>query len=318
MKVGTTFAPPRPYDLALTVRLLQRRPTNPVDRWEEGPEGGTYLRLVRTRRGLVLAGARQRGSKVELLVDRGATAPQVRTAAATLNQILGLELPAPDFRPLARLSPELGALAAKLAGMRPPRFADLHETVLHVVPFQQVSLDAGTAVTRRLIERFGTEASGIWAAPEPGRIASARLDTLRRCGLSTAKARTLRSAARLIADAKLTDALIESLPSQEALEVLQELPGIGPWSAGLILLRGFRRTDVFPSGDAGVAKALSPWFPAPTDLTRAVASLGETRGHLYFLALGSQLLARGLVRPRLLTLPLDSARDLESWSGPPG
>lgn len=36
------------------------------------------------------------------------------------------------------------------------------------------------------------------------------------------------------------------MTTDEAPRRLAELPGIGPWSAGLVLLRGLGRTDVFP------------------------------------------------------------------------
>ena len=36
------------------------------------------------------------------------------------------------------------------------------------------------------------------------------------------------------------------MTTSDALQTLVELPGIGPWSAGLVLLRGFGRLDVFP------------------------------------------------------------------------
>ena len=48
------------------------------------------------------------------------------------------------------------------------------------------------------------------------------------------------------------------MPSRQAQHALMELPGIGPWSAALVLLRGFGRLDVFPPGDVGAARGLGP------------------------------------------------------------
>jgi DNA-3-methyladenine glycosylase II len=87
-----------------------------------------------------------------------------------------------------------------------------------------------------------------------------------------------------------------------ALAELQTLPGIGPWSAGLVLLRGLRRMDVFPAGDVGAARNLPAllglsegWSPA--DASAFAARFGDRRGYLYFLGLGAQLLSRGLIAP---------------------
>ena len=46
------------------------------------------------------------------------------------------------------------------------------------------------------------------------------------------------------------------MSSAEALRVLTELSGIGPWSASLVLLRGLGRLDVFPPGDVGAQGGL--------------------------------------------------------------
>lgn len=74
--------------------------------------------------------------------------------------------------------------------------------------------------------------------------------------MSKAKAATLRHAASLIVAGTLNEDEIERLPSSEALRLLDDLPGIGPWTAGVILLRGFGRLDVFPHGDVGARHTL--------------------------------------------------------------
>ena len=84
------------------------------------------------------------------------------------------------------------------------------------------------------------------------------------------------------------------LPTAEAMVALQKLPGIGPWSAGLILLRGLRRMDVFPAGDSGAARSLTALHDLPEKLTPREADeiatrFGELRGYLYFLALGNRM-----------------------------
>jgi len=78
---------------------------------------------------------------------------------------------------------------------------------------------------------------------------------------------------------------------------LRELPGIGPWSAALVLLRGLGRLDVFPPGDVGAMRGLSALLRvgpgAPLD--RAIERFGDLRGYLYFYGLGSSLLKKGLI-----------------------
>jgi DNA-3-methyladenine glycosylase II len=94
---------------------------------------------------------------------------------------------------------------------------------------------------------------------------------------------------------------LQALPTAAALEALRALPGIGPWSASLILLRGLRRMDVFPEGDVGAARNLTALLGLPNVLTPAetsafAARFGDRRGYLYFLCLGGQLLSRRLMQ----------------------
>jgi hypothetical protein len=89
----------------------------------------------------------------------------------------------------------------------------------------------------------------------------------------------------------------ERLPTEEALRRLDDLPGIGPWTAGLVLLRGLGRMDVFPAGDVGVQRGLRRLLGAGASLAPLVERLGDRRGYLHFYSLGAQLLGLGLIRP---------------------
>ncbi len=83
---------------------------------------------------------------------------------------------------------------------------------------------------------------------------------------------------------------------------LMALPGIGPWSAGLIVLRGLRRLEVFPEGDVGALRNLGRLLgregsTGADDIRPAVARMGPLKGYLYFYALGWRLLHDGLITP---------------------
>src|ERR1051326_6999901 len=125
------------------------------------------------------------------------------------------------------------------------------------IPFQQVSLEARQSFVNRLVATFGKARGSLWLFPTPDTIATASIEDLRAAGLSTAKAMTLQHAASLIVAGSLNEADIDRLPSDEALRLLDDLPGIGPWTAGVVLLRGFGRLDVFPHGDVGARRTLS-------------------------------------------------------------
>ena len=291
-----------PFHLEATVRVLQRRATNLVDVWDEA----RYLRVLATRDGPALVEVTNRGTldvpDVRFEVLHGELGGAAHEAVArALRRVLGLDVdPAPLERLLAA-ERRLARVAAGLRGMRPPRFPGLFETFANVVPFQQLSLDSGVATVRRLVERFGEtlEHAGRChhAFPTARSFASARAPSLMKCGLSRAKADTLRGAARAIEAGEVTEEKLAALPSPEAIATLTALPGIGPWTARVILLRGLGRLDVLPPGDAGIARSLALLMGRPpgSSYERLVERFGDRRGYLYFCSLGGTLLQKGLI-----------------------
>ena len=234
-----------------------------------------------------------------------------RELAQTLRKVLCLDVDPIPMQRLVEADRKLRPTAVALRGMRPPRFAEWFETFANVVPFQQVSLDAGVAIVGRLVERFGTHLKQngrrFYAFPSAQAVAEARLETLRSCGLSSQKAEALRYLARAIESGELAEDTISGMSTNDALRALVDLPGLGPWSASLVLLRGFGRLDVFPPGDVGATRGLRKLMrlgPAAASLSRRVERFGAYRGYLYFYSLGSSLLGKGLIH----TAPRSVAR----------
>ncbi len=290
-----------PFHLEATVRVLQRRPANPIDMWERE----RYLRVLATGDGLALVEVKNQGTidnpDVRFSV-RGADPSTARVAelGRTLRKVLGLDVAPEPLQRLAEADRLLRPTALALRGMRPPRFAEFFEAFANVIPFQQVSLDAGVAIVGRLVERFGRcldqDGRRFRAFPTAQAIAEARLEALRKCGLSARKAESLRRVAREIESGTLSEQEISGMATSDALGILDELPGIGPWSASLVLLRGLGRLDVFPPGDVGATRGLGVLMERrPGALRRIMEGFGDRRGYLYFFALGGGLLAKGLV-----------------------
>jgi DNA-3-methyladenine glycosylase II len=292
-----------PFNLEATVRVLQRRPTNLIDVWEHQ----RYRRTVRIS-GQLLIEVANRGTidsphlRLSIL-PRDILSSERTEAARTTSEILGLGVDSSPCQRRAEASPTLRCTALALRGMRPPRYPDFFETFANVIPFQQLSLEAGMAAIKQLVQRFGDvlllDGRRYPVFPSAEVIADSRTASLRRCGLSARKSLALRSIAKAIASGVLTAREIDRLSSSEALERLVQLPGIGAWSAALVLLRGFGRLDVFPEADTGVESSLTTLMRlrSRTSLGRVAARFGECRGYLYYYGLASRLLSAGLIHP---------------------
>ena len=285
------------------MRVLQRRPSG-----HEIWESGRYLRVFTMTEGLVLTAVENRGPiglpdvRLSFLEGEPSAAAR-RSITRTMERMLGLGVdPGPLHAAAMRLK-SLRSAAVALRGMRPPRFATLFDTFANVVPFQQLSIEAGAAIVGRLVERFGErllhDGRSFLAFPTASAVATASVAELIACGLSRSKAESLRYLAHAVESGEVREEAIAELATQDALKFLIELPGIGPWSAAVVLLRGLGRLDVFPPGDSGAKRSLNELLNlrTPDSLPEVVESFGDYRGYLYLCGLGARLLAKGLIQP---------------------
>ncbi len=285
-----------PFDLRLTVGALRRLPSSQVYRFVNDElrflaplRDGHRLLAVRAHSGVLHCVA------LDGPLDRAHS----EEARALVGWMLGVERDLSPVMAIVRKDHVLGPLALRLAGMKPPRFASLWEAFCQIVPFQQVSLSAAISALNRLSQALGPQCDyageryvGI---PQPQTMLGADIAILRQCGLSAAKIQTLRRLAERALAGELEARDFMDLSDDEAIARLTAIPGIGPWSAHVALLRGLGRLSVFPSGDAGAIRSLREVYAQserPDDVAReTLARLGDWRGYLYFMLLGRRLLA---------------------------
>lgn len=284
-RVHLSLRPSPAVDFALTARVLRRSTRNAIDRVDDD---GTWTRVVVLSRGPALLRGRQQGR--QLAFDAApAGVEDGRAIERLVRRVFSLESDIAPFWRRVRREPRFAQLARRCPGLRPQRFSTLFEALANGICCQQLSLDSGLTRLGRLAERFGprtTDGARV-GPPDPDRVATAALSTLRHAGLSASRAAQLRDLARLPLDR--FEAELASLSDDEARTRLLELPGIGPWTADYVLLRGLGRLDVFPSGDVGAARTLGRILGRvvePPAAARIAARFAPLRGMLYFCMLG--------------------------------
>lgn len=285
-----------PYRLDLTVSVLRRLSSNVVD--VLSPEGH-YLRAIEGPTGLATVRVEQTDPGSLRVMITG-DAAEHRPILALIGRMLGTDRDVTPFERAAATLPWLGPLAARMLGVKPPRYASLWETFVNVVAFQQLSLPAATAIVRRLILAFGrsieSDGRSLVAFPSAQTVLAAEDGALRATGLSANKVATLRQAGEALASGGLSEARLEQLSSAEAATRLQQIKGIGPWTAAVILLRGLGRLDVFPLDDTSVARNLALVAGSTRlDVTEVLEALRPQQGMLYYHLLLARLEARGEV-----------------------
>jgi DNA-3-methyladenine glycosylase II len=90
-------------------------------------------------------------------------------------------------------------------------------------------------------------------------------------GLSETKLQRLRGVAEAALSGTLDAGRLRSLPRPQAFEELTAIPGIGPFSAELILLRGAGDPDYTPAAEPRLARAMAIAYdmkapPSATDI----------------------------------------------------
>ena len=80
---------------------------------------------------------------------------------------------------------------------------------------------------------------------------------LKSCGLSRQKVKGIKSLAKQTIDKSFKPRLISKMSDEEAIIYLSKLRQIGRWSAEMILLFTYNRSNIWPIQDIGLLRAIS-------------------------------------------------------------
>ncbi|WP_413801021.1 DNA-3-methyladenine glycosylase family protein [Streptomyces iranensis] len=178
-------------------------------------------------------------------------------ARAQLARILSLDVDGSGFPGLAAADPVVAGLMADYPGLRPVCFHSPYEAAAWAIIGHRIRMTQAAAIKARLAERHGRrvriEGRTRYAFPTPPALRA----ITRAPGLTEVKIERLHALAEA-ADAGELDAVrLRSMPVDDALAALRDLPGIGPFSAELILIRGAGHPDVLPRHEPRLHAAMA-------------------------------------------------------------
>ena len=178
------------------------------------------------------------------------------------------------LRALKKADPRL-APVMKVAGAVPLRRGEGgYRGIADIIVSQQLSKAAAASIWSRLAVAVDPVCpEGVLGASE---------ETLRSCGLSRGKIRTLQKLAEACHDGFDFDTLPD-LPAEEAIVAMTSLHGVGPWTAEVYLLFCVGHADIFPAGDVALQNAVGDAFdmaerPAEKALRDIAAAWSPWRG----------------------------------------
>ena len=115
---------------------------------------------------------------------------------------------------------------------------------------QQISVAAANSVFLKFKKKCKNKIN-------PKTVSKLSFNSLKSCGLSRLKVKGIQDLAKKILNKSFKPSLIKKMTDEEAIEYLSELRQIGRWSAEMILLFTFNRSNIWPLQDIGLLRAVS-------------------------------------------------------------
>ncbi len=244
-----------PYDAAEVLLFLGAHAVPGLEEWDgttfsrvlDLPHGPAVVRLSPAPDGAAAVVARLR---LTALRDLG-------TAVSRCRRMLDLDADPVAVDDVLGADPALAPLVRGAPGRRVPASPDAPELAVRAVLGQQVSVAGARTLTARVLVAAGIP------LPEPvGTLthtfprAESLVDAdLGAVGLTGARRRTVHALAAALADGAVP--LGVGADRDEAQGALLAVPGIGPWTAALVALRGLADPDVWLPGDLALRRSLA-------------------------------------------------------------
>jgi len=173
-------------------------------------------------------------------------------AAAQACRFLALDVDGRGWPQVGRRDPVIADAQARLPGLRPCGFHSPYEAAAWSVLAQRLRIVQAARLRAELIARHGEDG----AFPPPRALARPGLD------LPGRKSEYLRAVAEAALDGVLDGAALRALDPGEAVQRVQQVKGLGPFAAELVVVRGANAPDALPRHerrlDAGVTERYGP------------------------------------------------------------
>jgi DNA-3-methyladenine glycosylase II len=271
-----------PFDLAASARFLEG--FTPAGRQSFVDKGGGLRLAFPAAPSWRPIGAlvRQACPDGPVLLRLNAEPEDVQSAVGHVRRILSLDVDGTGFPALAERDRVIRELQAGLSGLRPVLFHSPYEAACWSILSQRVRMTQAAALKDQIARRVGVK---VVVPAGENELPGIQLDTFpaprRLLGLaqvplvSEVKNTRLLGIAEAAIEGQLDAAYLRSMPAEDALRELSKLPGIGPFSAELILLRGAGHPDVFATTEPRLHRAITAAYRLSSPSVRDLAQVAE-------------------------------------------
>jgi DNA-3-methyladenine glycosylase II len=262
--VKFTLTPDGPLDVSATLARYHIWGEDPANRVDVD----VLRRVLRDDGRLVPYEVRSEGSvehpRLEIHALGGGSARVTAAITQEVRALFGLDFDLVGFYRMAKADPVLVGLAERLYGLRPTLAPTAWEMLVGSICAQQVNLTFAFTLRARLVRRWGVRSAiggqSVWAFPEPGALARARVSALRALQFSRGKALAIGGVAQALDSGGLDPRRLAEARDAQIIEQLTALRGLGRWTADWFLARCLGRGAVCPAGDLAVRKAFAHYY----------------------------------------------------------
>ncbi len=149
---------------------------------------------------------------------------------------------------LTQKDPVLGKAIQTIGMIRRPMTPDLFEALVSSIVSQQIAKKAYFTVWSRINELTGT------ITPEI--IAGLDREVLKGCGLSYKKTDWIQTAAQMVKSGEISLEALPAMTDEEVTKTLVKLPGIGVWTAEMLMIFALGRPDILSYGDLAIRRGI--------------------------------------------------------------
>lgn len=142
----------------------------------------------------------------------------------------------------------LAAVIKELGPVRREVMPDLFEALIHAIVGQQITTKAQQTIWARMRAGLG--------AVTPQAIHTAREADLRAFGISFRKVAYMKAAAARALSGELDMEALRALPDDALCAELSRLPGVGVWTAEMLMTFSLQRPNVISYGDLAIRRGL--------------------------------------------------------------
>jgi DNA-3-methyladenine glycosylase II len=153
-------------------------------------------------------------------------------------------------RHLSRVDPKIRELVKRHGPIKFTIDGDPFESLVEAIISQQLSGQSARAIFGKLKALLQTEVIDAQA------LSKLTASKLRRAGVSPQKIRYLKDLSSRVVKGRLDLDLLRWKSDDEVVRILDEVKGIGPWTAHMFLLFVLGRPDVLPVDDLGIQMAI--------------------------------------------------------------